>query len=698
MSTRGALARAGALVVVLSLLLVAIKVWSPATENGAESHAIPVHRLPERLRLASLQTFGSCDSMLAWVKTEAGKRVTAWGLDGGVRYYAYGAEDAVGGTVKSTGAAREYAGTPSAAPANSATTTAGAPAFSGTNTQVAGIDEPDTVKTDGTRIVALVDQRLRLVDATVTPPKVLDTVALEQSAGDAQLLLVGDRVFVFTSGPMVAVPAVPAARSGVSASMPAPDVVDPGPYTPVTKISEYDIADGRLRLANRLDVDGSIVTSRVVDGVARVVVRTDPQARLGFVAPSGGANAGEQRALRTNREVIAGSTVDDWLPHYTLRNDRGHTLRNGTLVPCESVDHPATFSGFGALDIVTLDLTRSLPDALTPSANAAVFAGGDTVYASADHLYVATAKYVDAPAPGSTPRFGPNGSDSVVAGPMIPARDAEQTAIHRFDISSPERTQYDGSGIVDGHLLDNYSMDEHDDLLRVATTVGQSWEGTASESHVVVLAMRDGSLQKIGDVGGLGRGEQIHAVRFIGTTAYVVTFRQTDPLYVVDLRDPQHPAVASELQMLGYSAYLHPVADGWLLGVGRDADASGRTTGMQVALYDVRDPAHPRRVAQQVVTGAQTDVEWDRHAFLWWAPADLAVVPSTSYNGDVSERGYGVDVEHGTIAERGQVDVGQNWGPTARVLVIGDTLYVVSHRGIDTTDVQSFTPATTVPW
>jgi uncharacterized secreted protein with C-terminal beta-propeller domain len=211
--------------------------------------------------------------------------------------------------------------------------------------------------------------------------------------------------------------------------------------------------------------------------------------------------------------------------------------------------------------------------------------------------------------------------------------------------------------------------------------------------------MRDGALQKIGDVGGLGRGEQIHAVRFIGTTAYVVTFRQTDPLYVVDLRDPQHPTVSGELQMLGYSAYLHPVADGWLLGVGRDADERGTAQGVQVALYDVRDPAHPRRVAQKVVPGTMTDTEWDRHAFLWWSPEQLAVVPATAVdgNGSSTEIAYTVDVEHGRIDERGRVPLAP-YGATARTLVITDVLYTVSTSGIQANDVQTLASKATLTW
>src|SRR5690606_18016037 len=117
--------------------------------------------------------------------------------------------------------------------------------------------------------------------------------------------------------------------------------------------------------------------------------------------------------------------------------------------------------------------------------------------------------------------------------------------IHRFDITDPAATTYEMSGHVDGTLLNQFALDEHEGHLRVATTTGSPWdEGDGeSESHVVVLAPGDGALEPVGRVSGLGRGETIHSVRFLGDVGYVVTFEQTDPLYTLDLSDPAAPAV-----------------------------------------------------------------------------------------------------------------------------------------------------------
>ena len=143
-------------------------------------------------------------------------------------------------------------------------------------------------------------------------------------------------------------------------------------------------------------------------------------------------------------------------------------------------------------------------------------------------------------------------------------------------ISGSDRTQYRASGEVTGWLLNQFSMDEHKGNLRVASTDSPPfWDLGSSESLVTVLAERNGRLEEVGRVGGLGKGEQIQAVRFLGDLGYVVTFRQVDPLYVVDLSDQAKPRVAGELKILGYSAYLHPLGENLLLGVGQDATKQG---------------------------------------------------------------------------------------------------------------------------
>jgi uncharacterized secreted protein with C-terminal beta-propeller domain len=297
------------------------------------------------------------------------------------------------------------------------------------------------------------------------------------------------------------------------------------------------------------------------------------------------------------------------------------------------------------------------------------------VYANGRSLYVATDQRW---------RFGP-----MLRGRPVPGRD-EQTEVYKFDISGTGRPKYVAGGTVPGWLINQYAMSEWEGNLRLATTLRQD------ESSVYVL---NGSLQRVGQVGGLGRSERIYAVRFVGATGYVVTFRQTDPLYVVDLRDAGKPRVTGELKINGYSAYLHPAGNGRLIGVGQDADAGGRVKGMQVSLFDVADPAKPGRVAQYTVPGGHTEAEFDPHAFLYWPPTGLLVVPIITPGDPVRDQGLSgalaLRLSTGSISDAGRV-AGPQGEQIRRSLVIGGVLWTVSDTSLAAHDIGSLATLGTV--
>jgi hypothetical protein len=282
-----------------------------------------------------------------------------------------------------------------------------------------------------------------------------------------------------------------------------------------------------------------------------------------------------------------------------------------------------------------------------------------------------------------------------------------RTEIHRFDASTGGQTTYAGSGTVPGFVVNGYALSEQDGALRVASTDEPSWlpdggQATPARSYVTVLSPRpDGALAQVGQVGGLGEGQRIFGVRFVGTTGYVVTFRQIDPLYTLDLSKPDAPRVVGELEIPGYSAYLHPLGDELLLGIGQEADATGRTQGTQVSLFDVSDLAHPKRTQHVVYGNGSSDAEFDPHAFLWWAPAKLAVLPLQVY--DQSATGptgtsfvgaVGLRVAADGIQEIGRVShaSGDLFAPIARSLVIGDRLYTLSALGLQASRLDTLAP------
>jgi uncharacterized secreted protein with C-terminal beta-propeller domain len=214
---------------------------------------------------------------------------------------------------------------------------------------------------------------------------------------------------------------------------------------------------------------------------------------------------------------------------------------------------------------------------------------------------------------------------------------------------------------------------------------------------VHVLAQRGDRLVTVSALNGLGTGERIFAVRFIGPTGYVVTFRRTDPLYVLDLRDPAHPRATGQLKINGYSAYLHPAGNGQLIGVGQDATSAGQTTGTQVSLFDVRDPANPRRLSAYKVDSGTSEVEFDPHAFLYWPNSGLTVLPVSRAGNVVQQAPPGggalvLSVRADEVRRMGMVTqpvTTSRLVPQAtirRALVIGGTLWTMSDAGLQASD------------
>jgi uncharacterized secreted protein with C-terminal beta-propeller domain len=205
-----------------------------------------------------------------------------------------------------------------------------------------------------------------------------------------------------------------------------------------------------------------------------------------------------------------------------------------------------------------------------------------------------------------------------------------------------------------------------------------------------------GALAQLGQVGGLGRedNESIHAVRFIEERGYVVTFRQTDPLYVLDLRNAAAPKVVGELKIPGYSGYLHPVGEDLLLGVGQSGVGPGDSpvpirgdqTGVQFSLFDISDPAFPRRIDTQTYGGGTASAEFDPKAFLYWQPRNLIIAP-TYLHGDHRGQGAfsGVVLLRATedgLKELGRIATKEAYGSVHRSLVIGDAVYMLSDQAL----------------
>lgn len=630
--------------------------------TAAPGAILPTGDSPEPMAVqttGALVEFDACEDFLDYVVSHAVDIVGPYGLDPLVVWDRFGGMERAlaadeGATVTTQGSG------------------SGVPDFSGTNVQVAGVDEPDIVKTDGERIVVLADADLIVVDVTGDEPVEVGRMNVDDLAVQG-MLFTGDTVLLF--GSIWHQQPIPFERALAGFA--------PAPASPTVEIVEVDIT-AEPKEVRTMTIDGAFVSGRLAGDSVRLVVTSSP---VGFEwsYPTGSGLRAEREAIEKNQEIVRNSTADNWIPYYIVTDVDGDVVEEGVLFDCERATHPREFSGLQMLSVVTIDPEGDL-DVVDATG---VLATGETVYSSPQSLYVATQNWqtwtwLRTSEPSSAP-------------------DGPTTEIHMFDVTDPDVTSYVASGSVDGYLMNQFAMDEHEGMLRVATTTSPSGWGVDSEaeSRVTVLRPVLNDLIRVGMVDGLGETEQIYSVRFLGDVAYVVTFRQTDPLYTIDLSDPRDPKVMGELEMPGYSAYLHPLQGGLMLGVGQDATDTGQIQGTQVSLFDVTDLSHPTRLDTFTLDeGTSSQVEYNHHAFLYWD--GVAIIPVQQYWWDegkdetfIGAIGLRVDesgeIRHlGDLVHPGGDEPDRDWrAQILRSVAIGDSLFTVSTKGIMRSDLES---------
>lgn len=566
--------------------------------------------------------------------------------------------------------------------------------YSGTNTATAGVDEPDLVKTDGRRIVTISGMVLRVVDAhTRQLTGVLDLSSGAQDGGwlPATLLLAGNHALVLFSQNAYAMagPVASPGAQGPGALIPPGPAGSPGSASPPTVMPIYgprlvlvDLSTGTPRIISDYTMDGSLVDARQIGSVARVVIQSAP--RL-YPLPYGSGGPSDGVSYRA---AVTRAGLSQWLPRYKVTT--GAMTRTG-LVHCAWVSHPAaaSYTGDSMLTVLTFDLSGS---SLGSGEPVTIVADGDTVYSDGTSLYIASREWATQP-PIAAPGY---------------------TGIYKFDVSGPGRPVYEASGSVPGWLLGSsgtaqYSLSAWNGALRVATTTfGNATSGyePGSQSAVYVLEQSGDQMVVVGKAGGLGTGEQIYAVRFVGPVGYVVTFRQTDPLYTLDLSDPAQPRVAGQLPLTGYSAYLYPVDATHLIGVGQGTNTLGETTGTQISLFDVSDLAAPVRLATYDLQFGHSEAEFDPHAFLYWPPTKLLVIPMQQPDGTTPQ-----PVSEALVlrfGDRGFTKLGAITHPLTindpaggqirRSLIIGSALWTLSDAGLKANDSTTLTALAWIPF
>lgn len=501
---------------------------------------------------ADLAPAASCDELLASYVDRGLGQVTAWGWGGdGGDFPVATSADRFNGFTELTGARLDRMPMTQRVIASE----------TGTNVQEAEVDEPDAVKTDGRILVRLRGDQLLTYD--VTGERVRELSALQlRGVEDGEILLAGKTVVVIAADRLSPRSEQTGERRGtrvqtVSLDDPGdPEVTGEVTYAAATTSARLHRASVRLVLAAGLP-------------------------DLAFVHPGEGVS--HQEALLRNRDLVKASTLRDWLPGYTVAKDRKE------LLDCDDVAVPSASVGLDTAAVVTFRV--SAPE----EPRAFGLAGATSIaYESADRLYLASSPATS----WGCFRCAP--------------RDEDTGTSHLFEFAlEDDRAVHVASGEVEGTVRDRWSLDEVGGELRVV--VGPSSE-TSDANSVVTLNRRGTRLVETGRLDGLGRGEQVKSVRWQDDLAFVVTFREVDPLYVVDLRS--EPTLLSELKVPGFSSYLHPLNRNRLIGLGVGPGPQG--WGAQLGLFSVEDLSDVHRLdVWNYRPGSEPVAGADPRAFTW---------------------------------------------------------------------------------
>jgi uncharacterized secreted protein with C-terminal beta-propeller domain len=604
------------------------------------------------------------------------------------------------------------------------TVSSGSGDYSQTNIQVAGVDEPDIVKNDARYIYTISGQTLTIVDAY---PAEKATIVSKTEISDTpkDLFVTGDRLVLFTSGwdsPEY---------SEVNIASGGTDVIIRRPVrsnSPVTHALIYDISDrSNPKVLKDYTIEGDYTDARMIDSLVYMVTREQvyPYYSDRIIVPT----------LRESTKTIV--QPDVWY--------------------FDNPDQQFTFTTVTAIDAGTGN---------EKNAQTYLLGSGNILYVSPDAMYVSYQKYnpVVYPVRGGMevanplPAKGNLVTGSGVSGSVSSApasqdfnamneeqrqaiisslRSGEQDAIRRQEADQTSTVihklaikdgviQYVAKGEVPGTLKNQFSMDEYNNNLRVATTSSvYTTSGQYTYNNVYVL---NNQMERIGSLTHLAEQETIYSTRFIGDRLYMVTFKRIDPFFVIDLSTPSNPKVLGKLKIPGYSDYLHPYDATHIIGIGKETatnDWGGvSTSGVKLALFDVSDVANPKLLDKVQIGDAGSDSAalTDHHAFLFDKNKNLLVIPIRAVSMNQVSKGnyyttqpqawYGAyvfgltpetgftlkgTVQHGT-GDNGYYYYGSSGSDVKRSLYIRDVLYTMSSKQIKANSLDNLnTTISTIP-
>ena len=449
--------------------------------------------------------------------------------------------------------------------------------YSNTNNQTQGVEEGDITKTNGDYIFYTVNNEVFIIDSDPLKPHVLSTIKVSSDKGWIRDIYVQDNnlVIIGTSYAKYAYPEPMLADAKLSYM--------PYYYTNNTFTMVYDFSDPS-KPTKKIDMDyeGDYISSRLID---------------------------DQLYLVTNKSIdyyhmermLLLETIDDsaiGLYEYELKPKYSNNMTD-EIVAIDYKDIYYFPEYIAPNYLLTIGLNLSSGESEVTS----YLGSADTVYASGEYLYLSFTNY----------EYTNQGSGLL----YIPNYEVN-TSIYKFGLDDGSIT-YNSEGKVPGTVNNQFSLNEHNGNLQIATTKGDMWSSEdPSVNNVYIL---DENLEELGKIEGLAPGERIYSTRFTGDRMYMVTYRQIDPFFVIDASDPTNPKVLGELKIPGFSTYMHILDDNHVIGFGtatEEEEEFTTTGGFKISLFDVTDPAKPIESKNEVIgsRGTYSELQNNHKALL----------------------------------------------------------------------------------
>ncbi|AJF62095.1 TPA: copper amine oxidase [Candidatus Woesearchaeota archaeon] len=621
----------------------------------------------------------------------------------GSNSYAFGRDLAALGAAESDGAVKTAA--PSSGQAASD--------YSTTNIQVEGVDEADFIKNDGKYIYIVSGTNLIIVDAY--PAENAEIISKTDIEGyPTELFLNDDKLVVFTQ------------VDSETYIFPEYDILPMPSYKQNTKAIVYDISDRENpEIEKEYELEGYYVNSRMIGDNVYLIVQENVYYYDGFV---------DLPVVKESSRIIAEPDIyyfDNPEDNYNFNTIMSFNLKSG------ETDAETFMMGYAntiyvSKDNIYVTYQKNLPFRYYEESNRDRFYNVVVpLLPVSARTEINTIRNMDISDTEKWSRISnvleemysdmdeddkqelvEEIEEAVNEYEIKQQEERQKTVIHKIGIDNGDIT-YESRGEVKGYLLDQFSMDEHEGNLRVATTFS-TWlrDGSVTYNNVYVL---DEDLEIIGSEEEIAPDESIYSTRFMGDRLYMVTFRQIDPFFVIDLSDAADPEVLGYLKIPGFSDYLHPYDENHIIGVGKETGENeyGQTTvkGVKIALFDVSDVSSPELVDMYEIGEQGTDSEalYDHRAFLFDKEKGLLVLPIMEMKGkqeydprmgyyrqDTWQGAYVFDIDENGFELRGKVshdealDYYYDYQNTVRrSLFMDDVLYTVSMKAIKMSDLES---------